>query len=105
MCDTQFSLFDDAGEPVVPASTRESLGFVTASSADLASLTEQKCKLLELLKNRWLATAEIVAAVGATDALRRVRELRAHGFDIEMRGEGRKWLYRWTGRVRDGQSC
>ena len=79
----------------VPESTRERLGFATAT--DLV-LSEQKRKILGLLRDNWVSTVWLIQATGATDAARRVRELRADGFEILKRGEGRNWEYSWTGK-------
>ena len=82
----------------VPESTRERLGFATATDADLAVLSEQKRKILGLLRDKWVSTVWLIQATGATDAARRVRELRADGYEILKRGEGRNWEYSWTGK-------
>ena len=67
---------------------------------DWAVLDSAKGRVLKLLQDRqWHTTAEI-NAVGGTEGTRRVRDLRAEGFDIEVKkfsSDGNKWKYRLAG--------
>lgn len=82
-------------------SSRKALGFYSASDADLKTLTEQKRQILVLLQDRWMTGRQLIAAIDAGEATRRVRELRAEGFEILKEGAGRAVQYHWTGRRRD----
>ena len=83
-----------------PASRREALGFWTATDADLAKLTDQKREILKRLRGAWVTGRDLIETTGAAEATRRVRELRADGYDIEKRGGGRLVEYRWNGNIR-----
>ena len=81
----------------IAPSSRKALGFYTATDADLLQLSVQKRQILTLLRGRWLSAADLIAATGATSAMRRVREL-SRSFVILRRGSGRNWEYFYTGQ-------
>lgn len=108
MADRQRSFFDTDFQADLAAKRtgttldqqRARLGFTSATAEDLARLSEQKLQVLELLSAGWCTSKDLILATGATEAPRRLRELRTSGFEIKQAGTGRSVVYRWTGRVR-----
>lgn len=94
----QLTFFDDDHED---DQRRKRLGFHDASPADLARLSEQKQMILNEIHLRWRSTRQLLQATGATEAMRRLRELRQSGYEIVKKGSGRSWEYTWTGRRTD----
>lgn len=65
--------------------------------ADLPKLSEAERAILRLMiDNKWHAASEIIKASGQREGLRRMRNLRGKGYEIERRRspEGRDWDYR-----------
>lgn len=69
--------------------------------ADLPSLAEACRKVFDLMKDgRWYTAEQIEEAAGQREGLRRMRELRQRGHEIETRrdGDARRFLYKLTPR-------
>jgi 5-methylcytosine-specific restriction endonuclease McrA len=80
---------------------RKRLGFYDLDVDDLEALDSCKDRVAAILSdNKWHSNAYILAETGASESLRRLRDLRSAGWVIEMRGKGRVWHYRWTGEIR-----
>lgn len=67
------------------------------------SLSERRAEVyLTLLDKQWHTGAELSSATcGGSEGLRRLRELRANGMEIEKRKRAGtdQYEYRWTGRL------
>lgn len=76
------------------------LGFDGITQETIDALNESKRRVLDVLAdNEWHSNLDIVNVVGNTEAIRRIRELSAEGFEIEKDGHQRNWSYRWTGKI------
>jgi len=79
------------------------------TTSDLLEFSWAKIKILHLLiDGRWHSAQEIIDASEQREGLRRLRDLRSDGFEIEKKkGEGRDWSYRLvsTNTSADGPPC
>lgn len=73
----------------------QALGMPRVDRNDLAALSASCRAVIRVLADgKWHGSADLIQRTGYTEAMRRLRELRAAGFQIEMRGVGRAVEYR-----------